>query len=463
MRTRLAIATLLLGLAVPAAVRAESGFLNIHLEPGLALPAGGYLKDVYGTQSSVIGIHAALGIDIQPFSPIGFQLRYSFATFPAPEGAGDNADSFNDHGITLGVRWRILDNREGYQFSGGDIMGNLWVDANLGYHSFYDSGTLGIDAGAGYEASVIDPLQIGLFARLYFVPDLSGEDDPATTFDDAAASIYLIGGVSFSLALLGEPAALDTDGDGLSDEREANAHNTDPHNPDTDGDGLSDGVEVTSGRTEPRNPDTDADALPDGAEDADHNGTTEPTETDPTNRDTDAGGVPDGWEVQHGKNALVRSDDDSDGDGVLENVDQCPGTARGTEVDARGCAILRATLVLRGVNFAVDSAEIDPSSFGVLDGVARILADNPDVRVEISGHTDNTGGRAHNQSLSQARAESVRNYMVSRGIEQARLDARGYGMSRPVASNDTEEGKAQNRRIEFTRLDQEGGGAQPQQ
>ena len=141
-------------------------------------------------------------------------------------------------------------------------------------------------------------------------------------------------------------------------------------------------------------------------------------------------------------------------------MDQCPGTARGTEVDARGCAILRPTLVLRGVNFAVDSAEIDPSSFPVLDGVARILADNPDVRVEISGHTDNTGGRAHNMSLSQARAESVRNYMVSRGIAEARLDARGYGPTRPVASNDTEEGKAQNRRIEFTRLDQPAEGGQ---
>lgn len=460
MRTRLAVATLLLGLAVPAAVRAESGFLNIHLEPGLALPAGGYLKDIYGDQASAFGFHGGLGIDVQPFSPIGFQLRYSFATFPPPEGSPDTAENANDHGITLGVRWRILDNREGYQFSGGDIMGNLWVDGNIGYHSFYNNGTLGIDAGVGYEASVIEPLQVGVFSRLYFVPDLSTDDDPATTIDESAASIYLILGVSFSLALLGEPEALDTDGDGLSDERESNAHNTDPRNPDTDGDALGDGVEVNSGRTDARNPDTDGDGVPDGTEDENHNGSREPTETDATNRDTDGGGVPDGWEREHGKNGLVASDDDSDGDRVLENVDQCPGTARGTEVDARGCAILRPTLVLRGVNFAVDSAEIDPSSFPVLDGVARILADNPDVRVEISGHTDNTGGRAHNMSLSQARAESVRNYMVSRGIAEARLDARGYGPTRPVASNDTEEGKAQNRRIEFTRLDQPAEGGQ---
>jgi outer membrane protein OmpA-like peptidoglycan-associated protein len=124
-----------------------------------------------------------------------------------------------------------------------------------------------------------------------------------------------------------------------------------------------------------------------------------------------------------------------------------------------GCAILRPTLVLRGINFAVDSAEIQPDSFPVLDNVARILADNPDVRVEIGGHTDATGGRAHNMRLSQARAESVVNYMVSRGVDRARLDARGYGPTQPVASNDTEEGKAQNRRIEFRRLDQAPEGA----
>ena len=452
MRMRLAVSVMLLGLVVPAAAQAESGFLNIHLEPGLALPAGGYLKDSYGTGQSVFGFHGALGIDVQPFSPIGFQLRYGLTNFPEPEGSGRGA-SF-DHGITAGVRWRILDNREGYQFNGGDIMGNLWVDGNVGYHMFYKTSTLGLDVGVGYEASIIDPVQAGVFARAYLVPDLSSDDDPATPIDESAASIYMVFGVSISFALFGEPPALDTDGDGLSDEREANAHNTDPNNPDTDGDGLSDGVEVNSGRTDARNPDTDGDGVPDGTEDENHNGSREATETDPTNPDTDGGGVPDGWEREHGKNGLVASDDDSDGDGVKENVDQCPDTARGTEVDARGCAILRPTLVLRGVNFETDSAEINPSSFPVLDGVARILADNPDVRVEISGHTDNVGGRAHNQRLSEARAQSVKNYMVSRGIAEARLDARGYGMSRPSGPNDTEEGRASNRRIEFTRLDQ---------
>ncbi|MBI2894750.1 MAG: OmpA family protein [Deltaproteobacteria bacterium] len=460
MRTRLVCFSLLLASAAPSPALAESGFLNIHLEPGIALPAGGYLKDVYPSGQSPIGLHGALGIDVQPFSPIGFQLRYAFATFPPPDGSGPDAKNFNDHGITLGVRWRILDNREGYQLSGGDILGNLWLEGNAGYHSVFDTGTLGLDFGAGYEASLIEPIQVGVFGRMYLV-DLFAEDDAGTVgLDEGSPSIFIIGGLSISFELFGAPAAQDSDGDGISNERELNATHTDPHNPDTDGDGLGDGVEVTSGRTDPRNPDTDGDGAADGQEDANQDGTRQPTEPDATVADTDGGGVRDGWELANGKNALEPADDDSDGDGVKEDVDQCQGTERGTEVDARGCALLRPQLVLRGVNFAFNSADIDPSSFRELDQVARILKDNADVNVEIGGHTDNVGGRAYNERLSQARAESVRNYMISKGINGDRLTARGYGMSRPTAPNTTEEGRAQNRRIEFTRQDQPEGGAQ---
>ena len=460
MRTKISCLALILATAAPLAARAESGFLNLHLEPGLSIPAAGFIKDAYEPDRTVIGFHGAIGVDIQPFSPIGFQVRYGFGLFPHPVEDSDET-GYTDHSITAGVRWRVIDNREGYQFSGGDILGNGWVDANIGYHHFYDAGALGLDLGVGYEWSIIEPLQIGLFARGYYVFEMAQDTDNPVTLpngqdpDESEGSLYLVGGLSFSLALLGEPDALDTDGDGLSDEREVQSTNTDPQNPDSDGDLLSDGVEVTSGRTEARNPDSDGDGLQDGAEDANRDGSTDSTETDPTNPDTDGGGVPDGWEVEHAKNALQPADDDSDGDGVKEHVDQCQGTPQGTEVDQRGCAILRAQIVLRGVNFAFNSAEIEPTSFRVLDQVARVLADNPDVRIEISGHTDNVGGRAYNERLSHARAESVLNYMVSKGIPRARLQARGMGMSRPVASNDTEEGRAQNRRIEFNRLDQE--------
>lgn len=111
-----------------------------------------------------------------------------------------------------------------------------------------------------------------------------------------------------------------------------------------------------------------------------------------------------------------------------------------------------ARIVLRGVNFAFDSAEIDPSSSVVLDVVAQTLRDNPGFRVRVEGHTDSVGADAYNQQLSQRRAESVRRYLVGQGVSAARLEAAGYGESRPVTSNDTEEGRSLNRRVELNRL-----------
>ena len=81
------------------------------------------------------------------------------------------------------------------------------------------------------------------------------------------------------------------------------------------------------------------------------------------------------------------------------------------------------------------------------------LKEVPDARIAIDGHTDSTGSASHNQTLSEARAASVRDYFVSKGIAASRLTARGFGGTRPVASNETAEGRAKNRRVELTRLD----------
>jgi OOP family OmpA-OmpF porin len=106
-------------------------------------------------------------------------------------------------------------------------------------------------------------------------------------------------------------------------------------------------------------------------------------------------------------------------------------------------------LVLRGVNFATSSAEIDPASAVVLDVAAEQLRNRPGVSVLVEGHTDSTGSDAYNQALSQRRADSVRSYLVRKGVPAERLTARGFGESNPVASNDTAEGRAMNRRVEL--------------
>ena len=147
---------------------------------------------------------------------------------------------------------------------------------------------------------------------------------------------------------------------------------------------------------------------------------------------------------------------DADQDGVFDGLDRCPNTEAGRQVDANGCPILfeadKPTLVLQGVTFATGSAVLSDNSQTVLDIVAESLKGNPDVRVEVGGHTDATGSRALNTRLSQARAESVRTYLLSQGVPATQLTARGYGPDNPVATNATAAGRARNRRVELKKI-----------
>jgi len=150
---------------------------------------------------------------------------------------------------------------------------------------------------------------------------------------------------------------------------------------------------------------------------------------------------------------------DSDGDGVYDGIDKCPDTPRGTPVDKTGCPLEKALfepgkekLVLEGVNFAFNSDVLTADSYAVLDNVAASLEDWPDVRVRVEGYTDSVGDDRYNLGLSDRRANSVRNYLISKGIDGSRLEAEGYGEADPIASNGTEEGRAKNRRVELKQL-----------
>jgi outer membrane protein OmpA-like peptidoglycan-associated protein len=108
------------------------------------------------------------------------------------------------------------------------------------------------------------------------------------------------------------------------------------------------------------------------------------------------------------------------------------------------------SITLRGVYFDFNKATIKPESRPALEDAAKILKENPDIRVEIQGHTDSKGSDEYNQNLSERRAQSVVNYLVTQlGIDRTRLVARGYGEGMPIATNDTDEGRALNRRVEF--------------
>jgi outer membrane protein OmpA-like peptidoglycan-associated protein len=108
-----------------------------------------------------------------------------------------------------------------------------------------------------------------------------------------------------------------------------------------------------------------------------------------------------------------------------------------------------ATVVLENIFFETAKATLKPESYPQLEQVLKFMNSNPSIRMEISGHTDNTGSLKLNTRLSQARAESVVKYLVERGIDGTRLDAMGYAFNQPIAPNDTAEGRAKNRRVEF--------------
>ena len=153
---------------------------------------------------------------------------------------------------------------------------------------------------------------------------------------------------------------------------------------------------------------------------------------------------------------------DADGDGVFDGLDRCANTPAGTPVDERGCPEQAQSanmfqesdkLVLEGVNFEPNSAQLTEDSKSTLDHVAFTLKDWTKVRVEIGGHTDASGTEAHNLELSQARADAVRDFLISQGVDESRLVSKGYGESEPIADNNSGRGRAKNRRVELTKIE----------
>lgn len=235
---------------------------------------------------------------------------------------------------------------------------------------------------------------------------------------------------------------------------------------DADGDGVVDSADrcpnTPAGTAVDANgcpKDSDGDGVLDAADRCPNTPAGTPVDANGCPADSDKDGVADTRDACPGTPAGTKVDTfgcaiDSDGDGVTDDKDRCPATVAGTTVDAIGCpSIFQAgqPLVLQGVNFETGKAVILPESQQILDQVAQSLVDNPDVVVEVGGHTDNTGSRATNLRLSQARASAVREYLISKGVDGARLTARGYGPDVPVADNATAAGRFANRRVELSR------------
>jgi outer membrane protein OmpA-like peptidoglycan-associated protein len=204
---------------------------------------------------------------------------------------------------------------------------------------------------------------------------------------------------------------------------------------DTDGDGFLDPDDKCP---------TEKGVAPDGCpvKDTDGDGFLDPDDKCPEEK----GVAPDGC-----------PDNDTDKDGILNPDDKCPTepeTKNGYE-DEDGCpdeipeAIKNFSGVMKGIEFDVNKATIRKKSFATLDAAVKVLTDYPKLRIEVSGHTDTDGKKDHNMQLSADRADSVKKYLVDKGIAADRIETRGAGPDEPIAPNDTNANKQKNRRIEF--------------
>jgi OOP family OmpA-OmpF porin len=167
--------------------------------------------------------------------------------------------------------------------------------------------------------------------------------------------------------------------------------------------------------------------------------------------DDDGDGVPNDMDRCPNTMAGVRVDAngcevDGDGDGVVDRLDRCLDTRAGAAVDVNGCEI-QDEITLPGVNFETNSDRLVPEAVDVLDEATQTLLRNPQLIVEVAGHTDSDGAADYNLDLSNRRAVAVRQFFIDRGVPADQLSARGYGESQPIADNNTAAGKAMNRRV----------------
>jgi OOP family OmpA-OmpF porin len=135
---------------------------------------------------------------------------------------------------------------------------------------------------------------------------------------------------------------------------------------------------------------------------------------------------------------------DSDGDGVYDDKDKCPNTPKGTVVDADGCP----KIIRLNVNFAFDKAAVKPEFMPKIQEVADFMKQNPSYRVVLEGHTDSKGSDAYNMKLSDQRAKAVERILETLGVPAAKVTTEAYGESKPISTNETEEGRAENRRVD---------------
>ncbi len=344
------------------------------------------------------------------------------------------------------VSYVALDLAAKWQFLGGK---DLWIDpyASLGLGNTWVDGTSAFTGNIGLGTNLWINDNIGFYLQTAFKSSFD-EDKVLPHFQHSLGFIIRTGGkdkdkdgiVDLKDRCPDVPGTkefkgcADTDGDGVPDPDDACPDLAGPAEnsgcPDTDGDGVVDPKDQC--------PDVPGPALKNGCPDADDDGVYDMDDECPdVAGPAENKGCP--WP-------------DTDGDGVTDNDDECPEEAG--PVSNMGCPEVEQVLdqlneFAENIEFTPNTDNIEAAAEESLVSIVAILTKYPDARFEIDGHTDNTGSATYNQKLSKKRAQKVHDYLVENGIDADRLEVKGYGEDKPIATNNTAAGRAKNRRVEI--------------
>ena len=334
-------------------------------------------------------------------------------------------------------------------FSLRGLLNDSWFDPYLGPAGGYtwvdDIGAGSVGGHAGFNFWLSENFALNITTTYKHVFEDYGNDH----FQHSAGIKFAFGGV-------------DTDGDGIYDDKDEcpEVPGLEEFNgcPDTDSDGIQDSKDEcpeVAGTAEFNGcPDTDGDGVPDPKDKCPEVAGLSEFDGCP---DTDGDGVPDPDDKCPNEGGPASNAgcpyEDRDGDTVIDKDDKCPDVA-GT-VANNGCPEVTEEVqaklneYAKTILFDLGKATIKSESESVLNDIVAILKEYPTAKFTVEGHTDSSGSNTLNQKLSDSRALSVKDYLVNNGIDGFRLSSAGYGEDRPIASNKTRAGRAQNRRVEI--------------
>jgi len=337
------------------------------------------------------------------------------------------------------------------KYSFKNAIGSSWFDPSIGIGGGY---TWVDDIGFGTGNALVG---IKFWFNDFLALNLQ------STYKQAFEDDYGISHFQHSAGIVFQFGGVDTDGDGIYDQDDECPETPGLAEfngcPDTDGDGIPDHLDEcpdVAGLPEFNGcPDTDGDGIPDHLDEcptvaglAEFNGCP----------DADGDGIPDHLDNCPNEAGPAANNGcpwpDRDGDGVLDKDDQCPDVP-GT-VANNGCPEVTVEIIKqlneysKTILFDLGKSTIRKESYAVLQSIVDIMKEYPTAKFEIEGHTDSSGSLQLNERLSKERAASVKDYLVTIGMDASRLTSEGYGPSRPIASNNTAAGRQENRRVEIS-------------